>query len=188
MTNQGLVYEGCNFFRQRLILATVSGKRVRIQGIRSTDDDPGLRGESRLHSSCCVAVSSAASKLAVTQLKVCCATGLGWWRKWWAGGGNVFVDFSSRKSSQKYEKVPTLKSTSLQLLLWRRRRRATFISTNLLFYFFPDFEASFIRLLDKVTNGSRIEINQTGKCRDNERLFKVFIKYLFYIILPFLRT
>lgn len=26
-----------------------------------------------------------------------------------------------------------------------------------------DFEASFIRLLDKVTNGSRIEINQTGK-------------------------
>uniref|UniRef100_A0A8C0PZM5 RNA terminal phosphate cyclase like 1 n=2 Tax=Canis lupus familiaris TaxID=9615 RepID=A0A8C0PZM5_CANLF len=25
-----------------------------------------------------------------------------------------------------------------------------------------DFEASFIRLLDKVTNGSRIEINQTG--------------------------
>uniref|UniRef100_A0A803VCB0 RNA 3'-terminal phosphate cyclase domain-containing protein n=1 Tax=Ficedula albicollis TaxID=59894 RepID=A0A803VCB0_FICAL len=25
-----------------------------------------------------------------------------------------------------------------------------------------DFEASFIRLIDKVTNGSRIEINQTG--------------------------
>lgn len=31
----------------------------------------------------------------------------------------------------------------------------------------PDFEASFIRLLDKVTNGSRIEINQTGEC-DNQ--------------------
>lgn len=31
-------------------------------------------------------------------------------------------------------------------------------------FFFPtDFEASFIRLLDKITNGSRIEINQTGK-------------------------
>ncbi|KAL0607265.1 RNA 3'-terminal phosphate cyclase-like protein [Plecturocebus cupreus] len=26
-----------------------------------------------------------------------------------------------------------------------------------------DFEASFIRLLDKITNGSRIEINQTGE-------------------------
>ncbi|XP_006737330.2 RNA 3'-terminal phosphate cyclase-like protein [Leptonychotes weddellii] len=32
-----------------------------------------------------------------------------------------------------------------------------------LFSLFPtDFEASFIRLLDKITNGSRIEINQTG--------------------------
>lgn len=81
MTNHGLVYEGCNFFRQRLVLATLSGKHVRIQGIRSTDDDPGLRGESRLYSSCCVAVSSAANELAVTQLKVCCVAGLGWWRK-----------------------------------------------------------------------------------------------------------
>lgn len=26
-----------------------------------------------------------------------------------------------------------------------------------------DFEASFIRLLDKLTNGSRIEVNETGK-------------------------
>ncbi|RVE65673.1 hypothetical protein OJAV_G00118820 [Oryzias javanicus] len=68
MANQGLSYEGCNFLRQRLVLSTLSGKRVRIKNIRSKDDDPGLR----------------------------------------------------------------------------------------------DFEASFIRLLDKVTNGSRIEINQTG--------------------------
>ena len=38
-------------------------------------------------------------------------------------------------------------------------------SYGLLIFFFPltDFEASFIRLLDKLTNGSRIEINQTGK-------------------------
>uniref|UniRef100_A0A7N8XG75 RNA 3'-terminal phosphate cyclase-like protein n=1 Tax=Mastacembelus armatus TaxID=205130 RepID=A0A7N8XG75_9TELE len=64
----GLVYDGCNFFRQRLVLSTLSGKRVKIKNIRSRDDDPGLR----------------------------------------------------------------------------------------------DFEASLIRLLDKVTNGSRIEINQTG--------------------------
>ncbi|XP_072311400.1 RNA 3'-terminal phosphate cyclase-like protein [Eucyclogobius newberryi] len=68
MASQGLVYDGCNFFRQRLVLATLSGKRVKIKNIRSREDEPGLR----------------------------------------------------------------------------------------------DFEASFIRLLDKVTNGSRIEINQTG--------------------------
>ncbi|KAK7895616.1 hypothetical protein WMY93_020941 [Mugilogobius chulae] len=68
MASQGLVYDGCNYFRQRLVLSTLSGKRVKIRNIRSREDEPGLR----------------------------------------------------------------------------------------------DFEASFIRLLDKVTNGSRIEINQTG--------------------------
>ncbi|KAK5620593.1 rRNA-processing endoribonuclease [Crenichthys baileyi] len=68
MASNGLVYDGCNFFRQRLVLSTLSGKNVKIKNIRSRDDEPGLR----------------------------------------------------------------------------------------------DFEASFIRLLDKVTNGSRIEINQTG--------------------------
>uniref|UniRef100_A0A673WV71 RNA 3'-terminal phosphate cyclase-like protein n=2 Tax=Salmo trutta TaxID=8032 RepID=A0A673WV71_SALTR len=68
MASQGLTYDGCNFFRQRLVLSTLSGKRVKIRNIRSKDDNPGLR----------------------------------------------------------------------------------------------DFEASFIRLLDKVTNGTRIEINQTG--------------------------
>uniref|UniRef100_A0A8C5H1T2 RNA 3'-terminal phosphate cyclase-like protein n=2 Tax=Gouania willdenowi TaxID=441366 RepID=A0A8C5H1T2_GOUWI len=68
MASEGLSYDGCNFFRQRLVLSTLSGKRVKIKNIRSKEDDPGLR----------------------------------------------------------------------------------------------EFEASFIRLLDKVTNGSRIEINQTG--------------------------
>ncbi|XP_062845168.1 RNA 3'-terminal phosphate cyclase-like protein [Trichomycterus rosablanca] len=63
-----LTYDGCNFFRQRLILSTLSGKRLKIKNIRSSDDNPGLR----------------------------------------------------------------------------------------------DFEASFIRLLDKVTNGTKVEINQTG--------------------------
>ncbi|XP_004714515.1 RNA 3'-terminal phosphate cyclase-like protein isoform X1 [Echinops telfairi] len=63
-----LDYAGCNFLRQRLILATLSGRPVKIRKIRPRDDSPGLR----------------------------------------------------------------------------------------------DFEASFIRLLDKITNGSRIEINQTG--------------------------
>ncbi|XP_064606305.1 RNA 3'-terminal phosphate cyclase-like protein [Liolophura sinensis] len=65
-----LIYEGCNFFRQRLILATLSGKTVKIKKIRAKDDNPGLR----------------------------------------------------------------------------------------------DFEASFIRLLDKVTNGSKIVVSETGTC------------------------
>lgn len=45
MASHGLDYEGCNFFRQRLVLSTLSGKRVKIKGIRSRDDEPGLRGE-----------------------------------------------------------------------------------------------------------------------------------------------
>jgi RNA 3'-terminal phosphate cyclase-like protein len=39
-----LTYEGCNFYRQRLVLSTLSGKSVRIKNIRSFDDDPGLKG------------------------------------------------------------------------------------------------------------------------------------------------
>ncbi|XP_070195485.1 RNA 3'-terminal phosphate cyclase-like protein [Littorina saxatilis] len=38
-----LKYEGCNFFRQRLILATVSGRTVKVSKIRSKDEEPGLR-------------------------------------------------------------------------------------------------------------------------------------------------
>nr|SVE75747.1 EOG090X05X4 [Daphnia hispanica] len=63
-----LKYEGCNFFRQRLVLATLSCRSVSIVNIRSKENDPGLR----------------------------------------------------------------------------------------------EFEASFIRLLDKITNGSKIEVNETG--------------------------
>ncbi|NXT63958.1 RCL1 protein, partial [Chaetops frenatus] len=65
---QCLSFTGCNFLRQRLVLATLSGRPLKIRKIRAKEEDPGLR----------------------------------------------------------------------------------------------DFEASFIRLIDKVTNGSRIEINQTG--------------------------
>jgi len=39
---QFLEYEGSNFLRQRLVLATITGKPVRITKIRSRDDDPGL--------------------------------------------------------------------------------------------------------------------------------------------------
>ncbi|KAL0882852.1 hypothetical protein ABMA27_016383 [Loxostege sticticalis] len=41
--NDVLVYKGSNFFRQRLLLATLSGRAVKIDEIRSTHDDPGLR-------------------------------------------------------------------------------------------------------------------------------------------------
>ena len=35
-------FEGCNFFRQRLVLATLSGTPIRITKIRYDDDEPGL--------------------------------------------------------------------------------------------------------------------------------------------------
>jgi len=36
-------YEGCNFFRQRLALSTLSGIPVRISSIRADHDEPGLQ-------------------------------------------------------------------------------------------------------------------------------------------------
>ena len=39
-----LSFEGCNFLRQRLVLATLSGKSVKIRNIRANEDDPGLKG------------------------------------------------------------------------------------------------------------------------------------------------
>ncbi|XP_060071040.1 RNA 3'-terminal phosphate cyclase-like protein [Ylistrum balloti] len=43
MATNTLTYEGCNYLRQRLILATLSGKTVRVRKIRSKEDDPGLK-------------------------------------------------------------------------------------------------------------------------------------------------
>lgn len=83
MASHGLDYDGCNFFRQRLVLSTLSGKRVKIKNIRSKDDNPGLRGESLLH------VASQLARwltvLAVTQLGVCFTTG----RQRWGDDGTV---------------------------------------------------------------------------------------------------
>jgi len=39
-----LRYEGHNYFRQRLVLATLSGKVLKIEKIRHNDANPGLRG------------------------------------------------------------------------------------------------------------------------------------------------
>lgn len=38
-----LRFRGCAQFRQRLVLATLAGRRVRIDGIRDKDESPGLR-------------------------------------------------------------------------------------------------------------------------------------------------
>lgn len=47
MASQGhcIRFEGCNFFRQRLLLSTLSGRPVKIQRIREKDESPGLRGK-----------------------------------------------------------------------------------------------------------------------------------------------
>jgi len=37
-----LEYEGCNYMRLRLVLATLSGKSLKIKNIRSKDTSPGL--------------------------------------------------------------------------------------------------------------------------------------------------
>jgi len=43
MKNRFQEYKGSNFLRQRLVLATITGKGVRISNIRTRDDDPGLQ-------------------------------------------------------------------------------------------------------------------------------------------------
>ncbi|XP_004923660.1 probable RNA 3'-terminal phosphate cyclase-like protein [Bombyx mori] len=41
--NDVIKYKGSNYFRQRLLLSTLSGRAIKIEDIRSTNDDPGLR-------------------------------------------------------------------------------------------------------------------------------------------------
>ena len=43
-TNKVLKFSGHGYLRQRLILSTLSGKIVKIDKIRSEDEDPGLKG------------------------------------------------------------------------------------------------------------------------------------------------
>ncbi|XP_065069286.1 RNA 3'-terminal phosphate cyclase-like protein [Rhopilema esculentum] len=38
-----LEFEGCNFFRQRFVIATLAGKPIRVKSIRVEDDEPGLK-------------------------------------------------------------------------------------------------------------------------------------------------
>uniref|UniRef100_A0A673XN46 Uncharacterized protein n=1 Tax=Salmo trutta TaxID=8032 RepID=A0A673XN46_SALTR len=41
----GLTNDGCNLFRQTPVLSTLNCKRVKIQNIRSKEDNTGLRGK-----------------------------------------------------------------------------------------------------------------------------------------------
>ncbi|KAK6018014.1 18S rRNA biogenesis protein RCL1 [Ostertagia ostertagi] len=43
MATEELVFEGCNFFRQRLAYSVLSGRPVTIRNIRSDDDAPGIK-------------------------------------------------------------------------------------------------------------------------------------------------
>ena len=94
VSTSGLVFRGHEHFRQRLLLATLSGKSIRIDDIRSDNEEhPGLMGA-----------------------------------------------FSSKNFHLKcYE-----------------------MSKHLFMNGSIDFEASFLRLLEKMTNGCHIEISYTG--------------------------
>ncbi|VDK48762.1 unnamed protein product [Cylicostephanus goldi] len=43
MGGEELIFEGCNFFRQRLTFSVLSGRPVTIQNIRKDDDAPGIK-------------------------------------------------------------------------------------------------------------------------------------------------
>lgn len=39
-----LQFDGCAYFRQRLVLSTLSCQPIKIKNIRSQENEPGLRG------------------------------------------------------------------------------------------------------------------------------------------------
>jgi RNA 3'-terminal phosphate cyclase-like protein len=83
-----LQFDGCAYFRQRLVLSTLSCTPIKIKNIRSQENEPGLRGNK-----------------------------------------NFFFIFI----------------------------------INFLLYVLIDFEINLLHLLEKLTNGSKVEINSTGK-------------------------
>lgn len=87
MASEELIFEGCNFFRQRLTFSVLSGRPITIQNIRKDDDAPGIKGTLLIHA-------------------------------------GLYC----------YNSI-----------------------------FFTDFEAKLLSLLERITNGTRVEINATGK-------------------------
>lgn len=49
MVGQIKNFEGSNYFRQRLVLATLSRTTIKIKHIRVKDDEPGIRGNYNVH-------------------------------------------------------------------------------------------------------------------------------------------
>jgi RNA 3'-terminal phosphate cyclase-like protein len=45
-----LQFDGCAYFRQRLVLSTLSCTPIKIKNIRSQENEPGLRGNKILFS------------------------------------------------------------------------------------------------------------------------------------------
>ena len=97
-----LTFEGCNFFRQRLVLSTLSGKAIRIVRIRDKDEQPGLTGRYPRECTC------------VTM--------------YWALPPPTYQSLACKTNG----------------------------------FFFTEFEANFLKLLDILTDGSRIEVNESG--------------------------
>ena len=58
-----LTFEGCNFFRQRLVLSTLSGKAIKIVRIRDKDEQPGLTGRYPREYTCVNVGAYVASKI-----------------------------------------------------------------------------------------------------------------------------
>jgi len=42
-----LQFDGCAYFRQRLVLSTLSCAPIKIKNIRSQENEPGLRGKKK---------------------------------------------------------------------------------------------------------------------------------------------
>lgn len=81
-------------------------------------------------------------------------------------GFHAFLKFlvdSGQKKKFSKRGIISMALNSFAVMISQTQKQRFFLALTYSFLFSPDFEASFIRLLDKVTNGSKIEINQTGK-------------------------
>ena len=50
--SERIEFSGNNYFRQRLVLATLSGHAIRIKSIREDDTEPGMNGKIAVNLRC----------------------------------------------------------------------------------------------------------------------------------------
>ncbi|OXB62782.1 hypothetical protein ASZ78_017078 [Callipepla squamata] len=85
-----------------------------------------------------------------------------------AGGGGQCLSYAGCNFLRQRLVLSTLSGRPLKIRKIRAKeedpglRGVNLSSYKIILFYSSDFEACFIRLIDKVTNGSRIEINQTG--------------------------